>query len=73
MLLIHGTEDEEVPDSASRLMMERMRAAGRPAELVLIPGVGHGFIARDPARTRAASLQALERTFRWIDAAMGTR
>jgi acetyl esterase/lipase len=71
MLLIHGSEDEEVPDTASRTMAERMRAAGRPAELVLIPGVGHGFIAKDPARTRAASLEALARTFAWLDEITG--
>ena len=73
MLLIHGTSDEEVSDSASRRMAERMRAAGRPVELMLIPGVGHGFIAKDPARTRAASLQALKRSFEWIDALTGLR
>jgi acetyl esterase/lipase len=73
MLLIHGTEDEEVPDSASRLMSARMRASGRPVELMLIPGVGHGFIAKQPARTRAASLEALDRTFAWIDATTRAR
>jgi dienelactone hydrolase len=40
---------------------------------MLIPGVGHGFIARDPAMTRAATLQALERTFTWFDAQTGVR
>jgi acetyl esterase/lipase len=73
MLLIHGTADEEVSDAASRRMAERMRAAGRPVELLLIPGVGHGFIGRDPARTRAASLQALARTYAWLDALTGRR
>jgi acetyl esterase/lipase len=71
MLLIHGTADEEVPDSASRLMAERMRAAGRPVELVLIPSVGHGFIASEAARTRSASLDALKRTFAWMDRLAG--
>ena len=73
MLLIHGTADEEVGDAASRLTAERMRAAGRPVELLLIPGVGHGFIGRDPAATRAASLQALARTYAWLDALTGRR
>jgi acetyl esterase/lipase len=73
MLLIHGTADEEVSDSAARLMADRMRAAGRPVELLLIPNVGHGFIARDPARTRAASLQALARTYAWLNSQTGTR
>jgi hypothetical protein len=33
----------------------------------LINGANHGWITRDPAATRRASLEALRRTFEFID------
>jgi acetyl esterase/lipase len=41
-LLIHGTADEVVPLRQSRSMRDTLRAAGVPATLIELPGVGHG-------------------------------
>lgn len=40
-LLIHGTADGVVPIRQSRSMRDTLRAAGVPATLVELPGVGH--------------------------------
>jgi acetyl esterase/lipase len=67
MLLIHGTADGEVPSQQSELMAARLREAGVPVQTLFIPGADHGFMAGTPEATRAAHLQALQRTFDFID------
>jgi len=67
-LLIHGLADHEVASSQSELMAARLRAAGVPVETLFIPGADHGWIGADAAATRAASLQALQRTFDFLEA-----
>ncbi|HEV2150331.1 MAG TPA: alpha/beta hydrolase [Longimicrobiaceae bacterium] len=49
-LLIHGTADQVVPIRQSRSMRDTLRAAGVPATLVELPGVGHsvGELTTDP-------------------------
>lgn len=42
-LLIHGTADDVVPIRQSRWMRDTLRAAGVPATLVELPGVGHSY------------------------------
>jgi acetyl esterase/lipase len=42
-LLIHGTADDVVPIRQSRSMQDTLRAAGVPATLVELPGVGHSI------------------------------
>lgn len=42
-LFLHGDEDTDVPLVQSVLMAERLRELGVPAELVVLPGVEHGF------------------------------
>jgi acetyl esterase/lipase len=63
VLLIHGKEDRQVLPAQSEAFAKRLRTAGVPAELLLVPGVGHGFIGATPAATRDASRQALSATF----------
>ena len=46
LLVFHGEDDPVVPVAQSRVLVERMRAAGGNVELVVYPGEGHGF--RDP-------------------------
>jgi len=71
MLLIHGTDDRLALPSQSRAFEQRLRAAGVPAELLLIPAVGHGFIGVTPAVTRDALRQALGATFEFFDRVCG--
>jgi acetyl esterase/lipase len=47
-LILHGEKDPSVPLQQSQLMIERLKAAGVPASLVVKPGAGHGW----PDQTR---------------------
>ncbi len=69
MLLIHGTADKTVPVRQSEQMAAALKKAGVSVETLYIPGADHGLFAGDPEATRAASLQALQRSFDYIDAA----
>ncbi len=67
MLLIHGTDDKVVPVAQSQQLAATLKAAHVPVTLDIIPGVGHSWIGADAAATRAASLRALDLTFRFFD------
>jgi len=71
MLLIHGLADTEAPAEQSRIMAERLRKAGVAVETLFIPDVDHGFIGKTPEVTRAASLDALQKTFDFMDKLAG--
>lgn len=58
LLILQGDADDIVAPDSARVLAER---AGRPAELLVLPGVGHRF-RREP-RAIAAALDWLERTF----------
>jgi acetyl esterase/lipase len=65
-LLIHGTADTLVPYSQSEVMQAALKAAGVPAELILIDGVGHGWSTGDADLRTTASRQAAEATINWF-------
>jgi len=67
MLLIHGTDDKVVPVAQSQQLAATLKAAHVPVTLDIIPAVGHSWIGADAAATRAASLRALDLTFRFFD------
>lgn len=71
LLLMHGTADTEVSSDQTREMAARVRQAGAPVEMVLVPGANHGFIAPTAAATRADSLLALHRTYAFFDKLSG--
>ncbi len=60
VLAIHGTADPYVAYEQSLWIIERLIAAGVPAELETISGAGHGFKGADAQR-------ADERAFAWFD------
>ncbi len=66
-LLVHGMADTDVLPSQSERFATRLRAAGNSAELLLIPGVRHGFVGATPAATLDASQRALTATFEFFD------
>ncbi|WP_313801729.1 alpha/beta hydrolase [Sphingobium sp.] len=68
MLLIHGSDDKTVPVTQSQELAAKLKAAKVPVTLEIIPGVGHSWIGVDAAATRAASLRALDLSFRFFDA-----
>jgi dipeptidyl aminopeptidase/acylaminoacyl peptidase len=55
VLLIHGKDDTVVPYEQSRLMDDAMRRAGKPVELVTLPGEDHWLTG---GKTRLAMLKA---------------
>jgi hypothetical protein len=60
-----------VPYSQTLEMADKLKAAGVKHELIILPGVNHGFIGNTPDQTREANLKALEATFRFIDKTAG--
>jgi acetyl esterase/lipase len=71
VLLIHGVNDRTVPVKQSRDFLVTLKAKGLRAELVEIAGVDHSFIGASAESTRAASLQALDRSLDFIDRTIG--
>lgn len=70
MLLMAGTLDKTVPHQQSIEMHEALDRAGVANTLILVPGVDHSFVGTTPEQTRAATQQALDATFAYIDKAM---
>lgn len=67
MLVMQGDADTLVPAEQGRALYERLRAAGVPARLELLPGLGHGFTGASPERQQ----ELLAETFRYIDGLAG--
>ena len=67
ILLLHGEADQTVPVGQSRTMVEKLRAAGATVEAEFFPGIGHSWIGANEAETHAASLRALDLTYRFFD------
>lgn len=67
MLLIAGSEDTLVPYQQTAEMAAKLKAAGAPVELIVLPGLNHSFIGKTPEQTRDGNLRALDATFHFID------
>jgi acetyl esterase/lipase len=61
-LIVHGMEDTFVPESQAARLNAMVRNRGGSAELVLLPGVGRGFIGSTQEATTEASQRAWQRT-----------
>jgi len=57
LLLVHGTDDQNVPFSQAELMAAALKKANRNYQFVPMKGVGHGF---DKAVDQAIYLKAVE-------------
>ena len=61
-LILHGEKDTLVPPSQSKILYERLIAAGVPATLTIVENAGHGFTPTggtiDPSRTEITGLAA---------------
>ena len=53
-LFIHGTEDKYVAHEQAEWIVERLKAAMVPVELLTLPGAGHGFKGKDAETAEAA-------------------
>ncbi|MBI2690037.1 MAG: alpha/beta hydrolase fold domain-containing protein [Acidobacteria bacterium] len=54
LLSVHGTEDKYVEHAQSVWLTERLQAMGAEAELLTLPGAGHGFEGADAEKAEAA-------------------
>jgi acetyl esterase/lipase len=70
VLLVHGSDDMQVRPAQATSFAQSLRAAGGQADVLLIPGAGHGLIGASPTATRAALTQALTATFDFFDRAL---
>jgi carboxymethylenebutenolidase len=59
LLALHGDSDRVIPLSSGKNLVEKARALGGPADLVVYPGAGHGF---DHDTARADTGDSLTRT-----------
>jgi dipeptidyl aminopeptidase/acylaminoacyl peptidase len=53
-LCIHGTDDKYVAHEQAVWMVEKLKAADVEAELLTLPGAGHGFKGEDATRAEQA-------------------
>jgi len=66
-LIQHGAADTTVAPAQSKRLYEALRAAGVPAELVIYPGVAHGF-SKVPGGgpDDAVNKQAMDKVFEYL-------
>jgi acetyl esterase/lipase len=67
-LMIHGTEDTDVPYELSAAMAKELARHKVVHELVTVPGAGHGLGGGDPERVRDAHGRALAFIRRYLKA-----
>ncbi len=60
ILMIHGTDDTDVPYDLSAAMARELARHGVAHELIMVPGAGHGLGGGDKERVAAAHARALE-------------
>ena len=68
-LIMHGTDDHDMPPRHSRELARRLAAAGVPVRLVLVQGAGHGL--DDPSQ-RPASDQLTELVAEFLTRTLGS-
>jgi dipeptidyl aminopeptidase/acylaminoacyl peptidase len=73
MLLLQGTDDDEVPPHNAQAMAERAQAMDGTTQLKLYPGVGHSSILLAFARGRTGHSAALRDTLDFIAAMPATK
>ncbi len=62
-MLIHGTDDTDVPFEQSQMMASEFEEHGVAYELVTVPGAEHGLAGGDPQLIA----EAYERAVAWVD------
>jgi dipeptidyl aminopeptidase/acylaminoacyl peptidase len=59
-MLVHGTEDTDVPYELSAAMAKELARHGVPYELVTVKGAGHGLFGGDKKLVAEANDRALD-------------
>jgi len=70
ILLIVGDKDRLIPHQQTLDMTARLEAAGVAHRLVVIPGADHSLLGKTLEQSRRQNLEALDETFRFIDATL---
>jgi acetyl esterase/lipase len=65
-LIQHGTADTSVSPKQSQRLHEALRAAGVDSQLILYPGVDHGFAKPEGRPDDAVNRQALEHVYSFL-------
>ena len=73
VLLMHGSDDQTVPEAQTETFDAALRAKGVSVRKIVIPGVDHSWIGKTPEATRDASKLALRTAVDFIDAQIGDR
>ena len=73
MLIVHGDADKTASPQNSKTLYELLKSKGVRTELVMLPKIGHSWIGETHQATIDASRSALEKTFAFIDATIGSR
>ena len=63
MLIMQGEADPLVDPAQAVELYQRLRAVGAPAQLIMLPGLGHGFTGASPAELQ----HLLDVTFDYFD------
>jgi acetyl esterase/lipase len=66
VLLVHGTADFIVPIIHSERLLARLKGAGAVAELLTVPGAGHGWGGPTAAKTTAAAVRFLDQHLKGV-------
>ncbi|MGZ5200439.1 MAG: alpha/beta hydrolase fold domain-containing protein [Telluria sp.] len=70
-LIVHGMEDTFIPESQAARLNAIIQNRGGRSVLVLLPGVGRGFIGATPDATAEASQRAWQRTVDFLEQMLG--
>src|SRR5204863_3711840 len=60
-LCIHGTEDKYVAHEQAVWLIDKLKAADVEAELLTLPGAGHGFKGDDAVKAEQALIEFFDR------------
>ena len=63
-LIIHGDADKLVPIQQAQIIVEKLKAAGVKAKLIVKPGAGHGWVDVQPDLAKMAE---------WFDETLATK
>lgn len=66
-LLLHGTQDTDVPVEQSVAMAGALERQGIAAELLVLPDAGHSFDRQQPGDQSPAAAAAFERVLRFLN------
>jgi acetyl esterase/lipase len=72
LLLLQGTDDDEVEPKNAKDMAARARESGSPVEVKLYPGIGHASIILSLARGHSARITTLDDIITFIEHPRGT-